>query len=336
MDFKHLKYCIQNTIGANKVQKMSLLRTSALMIYVLLASTSTTNIVQAEEANSYGPVKRGDSLWAIASKVSPPSVGIYQAILALHKANPHAFTTPCNLNSLKVGDLLRIPSLSEMQAITQAEASKEMTRQTEEWKNRRQTSIVCPQIPSSQQSENSEKLVTALTTEIADDTEPSITEPTTELSITEPMNEIGESEIGESEIRAKVEQPIILPTMASDALKPGATNTDKSDSPPKQEQEMVDNIQPVALSDNTVQAINADVDENTQTFDTTPSFSTIILLITIGSVFIAILIGWLLYKHGKRKANDDILEDDYKFPEPIDEMPYQKQEKESVSNKKTD
>ncbi len=333
------------------MQKMSLLRASALIIYVLLASTSTTNIVQAEEANSYGPVKRGDSLWAIASKVSPPSVNIFQAILALYRANPHAFTTPCNLNSLKAGDLLRIPSLSEMQAITQAEASQEMTRQTEEWKNRRQTPIVCPQIPSSQQSENSEKLVTALTTEIADDTEPSITEPTTELSITEPMNEIGESEIreseigkseiGESEIRAEVEQPIILPTMASDALKPGATNTDESDSPPKQEQEMVDNIQPaVALSDNTVQAINAGVDENTQTFDVTRSSSTIdyvlIVIVIVIVILIVILIGWLLYKHGKRKANDDILEDDYKFPEPIDEMPYQKKEKESVSDKKTD
>ena len=303
---------------------MSLLRASALMIYVLLASTSTTNIVQAEETNSYGPVKRGDSLWAIASKVSPPSVGIYQAILALHKTNPHAFTTPCNLNSLKVGDLLRIPSLSEMQTITQAEASKEMTRQTEEWKNRRQTPIVCPQVPEPQPSE---ELVKPLTTETADDAEPSITEPT---------SEIGESEIGESsETGTEVEQPTVPPTTVSDALKPSATNTDYSDSPPKEEEEMLDNIQPVALSDNTVQATNAGVDKNTQTVDTTPSFSTIILLITIGSVFIAILIGWLLYKHAN-KANDDILEDDYKFPEPIDEMPYQKKEKESVSNKKTD
>jgi FimV-like protein len=317
MDFKHLKYCIQNTIGANKVQKMSLLRASALMIYVLLPSTSTINIVQAEEVNSYGPVKRGDSLWAIASKVSPSSVGIYQAILALHKANPHAFTTPCNLNSLKVGDLLRIPSLSEMQAITQAEASKEMTRQTKEWKNRRQTPIVCPQEPKPQLSEESEELVKPLTTETAGDTKPSITEPT--------------SEIEKSEIRTEVEQPTIPSTTASDALKPGATNTDDSDSPPK----MVDNTQ-VAPSDNTVQVTNAGVDENTQTFYTTPSASTIILLVTIGGVFIAILIGWLLYKHAKRKANDDILEDDYKFPEPIDEMPYKKQEKESVSDKKTD
>jgi FimV-like protein len=308
------------------VQKMSLLRASALMIYVLLASTSTTNIVQAEEANSYGPVKRGDSLWAIASKVSPPSVGIYQAILALHKANPHAFTTPCNLNSLKVGDLLRIPSLSEMQAITQAEASKEMTRQIEEWKNRRQTPIVCPQGPKPQPLE---ERVKHLSTEIVNDTEASITKPTTELSITEPTNKIGESEI-----RVEVEQPTIPPTTASDALKPGATNTNDSDSPPKQK--MVDNIQPVALNDNTVQAANASVDEKTQTFDVKTSFSTIILLITIGSVFIAILIGWLLYKHAKRKANDDILEDDYKFSEPIDEMPYQKKEKESVSDKKTD
>ena len=314
MDFKHFKYCIQNTIGAKKVQKMSLLRASALMIYVLLASTSTINIVQAEEANSYGPVKRGDSLWAIASKVSPPSVGIYQAILALHKANPHAFTTPCNLNSLKVGDLLRIPSLSEMQAISQAEASKEMTRQTEEWKNRSQTPIVCPLIPSPQPSEEQVK---PLTTETTGETEPSITESTNEIGV-------------------EVEQPTIPPTMASDALKPSTTNTDDSDSPPKQEQEIVDNTQPVALSDNTAQATNAGVDKNTQTFDVTQNSSTIILLVTIGGVFIAILIGWLLYKHAKRKANDDILEDDYKFPEPIDEMPYKKQEKESVSNKKTD
>jgi pilus assembly protein FimV len=99
-----------------------------------------------ETVHTYGPIQQGEMLWNIAAKVSPSSVNRYQAILALHKANPQAFSVSCNINSLKIGETLRIPSLSEMQALSRAEAIKEFNRQTEEWQARRDNPIVCPEI----------------------------------------------------------------------------------------------------------------------------------------------------------------------------------------------
>jgi len=99
-----------------------------------------------ETAQTYGPIEQGEILWNIAAKVSPPSVNRHQAILALHKANPQAFSVSCNINSLKIGQTLHIPSMSEMQALSRAEAIKEFNRQTEEWQARRDSPIVCPPV----------------------------------------------------------------------------------------------------------------------------------------------------------------------------------------------
>jgi len=99
-----------------------------------------------ETVQTYGPVQSGDMLWNIAAKVSPPSVSRHQAILALLKANPQAFGVSCNMNSLRIGETLRIPSLSEIQALSRVDAIKEFNRQTKEWQARRDNPIVCPEI----------------------------------------------------------------------------------------------------------------------------------------------------------------------------------------------
>ena len=99
-----------------------------------------------ETVHTYGPIQQGEMLWNIAAKVSPSSVNRYQAILALHKANPQAFGVSCNMNSLRIGETLRIPSLSEIQALSRVDAIKEFNRQTKEWQARRDNPIVCPEI----------------------------------------------------------------------------------------------------------------------------------------------------------------------------------------------
>jgi len=95
-------------------------------------------------AKEYGPLKTGDSLWEIAAKISPSdTVSRYQTIIALQKLNPDAFSTRCNVNSLKINAVLQAPSLEQAEALTADQAFEEYTRQNEAWKNRKKQEIVC-------------------------------------------------------------------------------------------------------------------------------------------------------------------------------------------------
>lgn len=96
-------------------------------------------------AETYGPVKSGEMLWVIAGKVHPTTeITRYQSVIALLHANPDAFSTPCNLNSLKIGAILTIPHPGEFPFLSAAEALREFNRQQTEWKAYRQgQSIQC-------------------------------------------------------------------------------------------------------------------------------------------------------------------------------------------------
>jgi len=60
----------------------------------------------------FGPVQKTDTLWSIATQLGQErNVPTQQMLNALHKANPDAFNNG-NINSLKEGALLKIPSLA--------------------------------------------------------------------------------------------------------------------------------------------------------------------------------------------------------------------------------
>jgi len=64
--------------------------------------------------NSYGPTKRADTLWDIARRVKPDNnVTTYQTMQALFVLNPDAFIKG-NINLLKQGETLTIPSHNEI------------------------------------------------------------------------------------------------------------------------------------------------------------------------------------------------------------------------------
>lgn len=124
-----------------KVQKNGLL-------FALLCLLMVQSNLAAPEVNLYGPTEPGDALWKIAAKVGPSSdkVSRYQVVIALHRANPHAFRVSCNMSSLRIGETLRIPSLTEIQAITRKQAIKEFNRQQKEWQKRSSNPINCPPV----------------------------------------------------------------------------------------------------------------------------------------------------------------------------------------------
>jgi pilus assembly protein FimV len=81
----------------------------------------------------YGPVEHGPTLSAIARNVAPSGVDVQQMMLALKQANPDAFYRD-NINALKSGAVLRVPTSAEAQAMTIAAAAAEVRRQNSDWR----------------------------------------------------------------------------------------------------------------------------------------------------------------------------------------------------------
>lgn len=88
---------------------------------------------EAAQGGTLGPVQRGQTLSAIAKRVVPPGVDMNQMLLALKQANPDAFYRD-NVNALKSGAILRMPTSAEAQALTVAAALAEVRRQNSDWR----------------------------------------------------------------------------------------------------------------------------------------------------------------------------------------------------------
>ncbi len=83
------------------------------------------------QANTFGPTGASDTLWTIASQVRPDnSVSMQQVMLAIQDLNPDAFIGN-NINRLKRGEVLRVPSLDQIQSRTRAEATRLVAQQNE-------------------------------------------------------------------------------------------------------------------------------------------------------------------------------------------------------------
>ena len=77
-------------------------------------------------------VARGDTLWGVAARVRMDSrLTMNQTMLAIFEANPDAFGG--NINILRAGASLRIPSADEIFQINRADALAEAQRQHAEW-----------------------------------------------------------------------------------------------------------------------------------------------------------------------------------------------------------
>ncbi len=79
-------------------------------------------------------VETNDTLGGLAKRHSPGGgTSINQMMLALQRKNPQAFPSS-NINFLKAGMVLDLPSLSEVKALSPREASNEVARQMQRWK----------------------------------------------------------------------------------------------------------------------------------------------------------------------------------------------------------
>ena len=90
------------------------------------ASPAPTPVKAYRPGESYGPVGTGEGLSKIALKVRPdPEITPYQMMQALYKANPNAFSK-AGINGLKVGSVLRLPTLREIANFTGSAAARRL------------------------------------------------------------------------------------------------------------------------------------------------------------------------------------------------------------------
>lgn len=98
------------------------------------AAPSSAARVGSVSGDQYGPTDRDDTLWKIAERTRPSGeLSVAQYMLALQRANPGAFIND-NINYLKAGYTLDLPSESAARTLTNAQALAEVRAQTDEWR----------------------------------------------------------------------------------------------------------------------------------------------------------------------------------------------------------
>lgn len=84
--------------------------------------------------DEYRMTDRTDTLWSIAQRTRPSdAVTVHQNMLAIQRLNPDAFLDG-NINLLKAGYTLRLPSEQEARSISGAEAVRQVAMQNEDWR----------------------------------------------------------------------------------------------------------------------------------------------------------------------------------------------------------
>lgn len=97
-------------------------------------AVATAEAAAADDASQYGPIKRGETLSAIAGSLGLRNTfSLDQTMLALLRANPDAFISD-NINLLRQGAVLRVPEGGEVAQIDAGEASAVVRQQMQAWR----------------------------------------------------------------------------------------------------------------------------------------------------------------------------------------------------------
>ena len=94
--------------------------------------TGSPSAKSESSGDTYGPVKRGDTLSKIAKEIKSDSVSLEQMLVALYRENKSAFVDN-NMNRLRSGQILRVPSASDVANVSAQEARSEIKVQVANW-----------------------------------------------------------------------------------------------------------------------------------------------------------------------------------------------------------
>lgn len=93
------------------------------------SSNNQSDSKQGSRQDTFGPTSASDTLWTIALKVRPDAgYSPQQVMLALQALNPQAFMDG-NINRLKRGEVLRLPTAEQVARLSSSQAVREVTAQ---------------------------------------------------------------------------------------------------------------------------------------------------------------------------------------------------------------
>ncbi|MBU2967748.1 hypothetical protein KO527_00005, partial [Pseudoalteromonas sp. C2R02] len=126
-----------------------------LLVSIFLSATTVAeetrlkgpkNADYGKQGRSIGPIKDTDTLWRIAMKVRPnKSISIYQVMQALYEKNPQSFLDK-NMNHLRTGSYLKIPSIREFHSIEPQLAKKKSDQDDSLWEKKKQGKLTTNEI----------------------------------------------------------------------------------------------------------------------------------------------------------------------------------------------
>lgn len=96
-------------------------------------AAAAPGLVKEAGGDTYGPVEKGENLNKIAAQVKPADVSMEQMLAALYRENKAAFIDN-NMNRLKAGQILRVPSAEEVGKISGKEANQEVRTHVANWR----------------------------------------------------------------------------------------------------------------------------------------------------------------------------------------------------------
>jgi len=114
------------------------------------ATATTTKTSNPTENATYGPTTSADDLWEIAKKTRLKNTSIQQNMVAIFKKNMSAFANN-NINRLRTGYVLQLPTLSEVNALSTPNAISFLKQQD---KHASQQKTVTPAAPQQAPTES--------------------------------------------------------------------------------------------------------------------------------------------------------------------------------------
>ena len=96
------------------------------------APQAPAQVADSAPPDQYGPIRRGETLSGIAARVRPQNATLQQTMVGIFRDNPEAFINN-NMNLLKAGHRLRIPSADRIAATSPTESAQTLRAQTSAW-----------------------------------------------------------------------------------------------------------------------------------------------------------------------------------------------------------
>lgn len=99
------------------------------------SAASTPEQHQSLQEASYGPTLADETIWQIAERYRKEGLNLQQVVLGIVGMNPDAFTD-ANLNGLKTGVRLRLPSTRQLMTVAADKAKLEVLAHDSAWENK--------------------------------------------------------------------------------------------------------------------------------------------------------------------------------------------------------